>query len=141
MEWVLVKMLLSLAAVLGLMFGVVWLLRRFITRGAGPASRPVEIEIVGSRVLEQRKSVYVLKILQNVIVVGVTEHGMNTLAEIRDEQSLGAIEERLAKSGHSKIPSFSSYFTKHLGSFVCGTQRVSEQVGVQKRNLAKVTEL
>lgn len=130
MEWVLVKTFLSLAAVLGLMFGIVWLLRRFTSHGATHASRPVDIEVLGYRMLEQKKSVFVLKVLQNVFVVGVTEQGMNTLGEIRDEKSLGEVEERVAAGRLEKTSSFSTYFAKHLGSIVWGGLRRGEHTGV-----------
>jgi flagellar biogenesis protein FliO len=95
MEWVLVKTFLSLAGVIALMIAVVWLLRRTMLTGNSGASAAVEIQIMGSRMLQPKQSVYVLRVLNKVLIVGAAADGLHTLGEITDEESLHAIEQRL----------------------------------------------
>ena len=85
MEWVVAKMVLSLGAVLLLMYGLVYVLKRFVLPGAAGAHQQVPIDIIGRRVLQPKKSVVVMKVAGKVLVVGMTEHGMQTLAELAEE--------------------------------------------------------
>lgn len=85
MEWVVAKMVLSLGAVLLLMYGLVYALKRFVMPGAAGAHQQVAIDIIGRRVLQSKKSVVVMKVAGKVLVVGMTEHGMQTLAELAEE--------------------------------------------------------
>jgi flagellar biogenesis protein FliO len=95
MEWILVKTLLSLAAVLALMLGVVALLRRYVAPPRSAASSAVAVELLGQRSLHPKRSVVVLKVMQKVLVVAMSEQGLQTLATIDDPESLAAIEEKL----------------------------------------------
>jgi flagellar biosynthetic protein FliO len=85
MEWVVVKMVLSLGAVLLLMYGLVYVLKRFVVPGAAGAHQEISIDIIGRRALQPKKSVVVMKVAGRVLVVGMTEHGMQTLAELTEE--------------------------------------------------------
>ncbi len=49
MEWILVKTLLSLAAVLALMLGVVYLLKKYVYAGKGASSALVAVEVLGQQ--------------------------------------------------------------------------------------------
>jgi len=86
MEWVVVKMVLSLGAVLLLMYGLVYALKRFVMPVAAGARQEVPIDIIGRRVLQPKKSIVVMKVAGKVLVVGMTEHGMQTLAELTEEE-------------------------------------------------------
>ena len=85
MEWVVAKMVLSLGAVLLLMYGLVYVLKRFVAPGAAGAHQEISIDIIGRRALQPKKSVVVMKVAGKVLVVGMTEHGMQTLAELAEE--------------------------------------------------------
>jgi flagellar protein FliO/FliZ len=85
MEWVAAKMVLSLGAVLLLMYGLVYVLKRFFVPGAAGTQQEISIDIIGRRALQPKKSVVVMKVAGKVLVVGMTEHGMQTLAELTEE--------------------------------------------------------
>ena len=87
MEWIFVKMILSLGAVLALMFGLVYVLKRFVMPGAQRAAQqPVTIEVLGRKALQPKKSVVVLKIADRILVVGMSEQGMQTLTELSSDE-------------------------------------------------------
>ena len=128
MEWLMVKTLLSLAAVLGLMFGLLFALKRFVYRGRPAGASTVEIEILGQRVLQPKRSVYVLKVMEKVIVVGMTEHGMQALAEVEDVRCANATGEQAEPAlpasrwmtwtrGSMQRGTFSEQLRNCLGSF------------------------
>jgi len=93
MEMVLVKTVLSLAAVLGLMIGVLYLVRRYV-QGGRSSSSLVEIEVLGQRAIGPRRSVQVLKVMDRVLVVGMSEQGMQPLGELSGPDVLAGLEAR-----------------------------------------------
>jgi flagellar protein FliO/FliZ len=95
MEWILVKTLLSLTAVLGLMVGTVFVLKRFVYRSGPNATSLVSIDVVGQASLHPKRSVVVLKVMNKLLVVGMSEQGMQTLSEITDDASIADIEQRM----------------------------------------------
>jgi flagellar biogenesis protein FliO len=96
MEWIVLKTLLSLAAVIGLMIVVVVLMKKFMYGGKASAGNIVDMKIVGTMMLQPKRSVSLLKVMDKVLIIGVTEAGMETLGEINDEKSIQQIEEQLA---------------------------------------------
>lgn len=94
MEMVLVRTVLSLAAVLALMLGVLYLVRRYVQGGSRSTSHLVEVELLGQRALGPRRSIQVLKVLDRVLVVGVSEQGMQALAELSGERAVNELNER-----------------------------------------------
>jgi flagellar biogenesis protein FliO len=77
-----IKTLLSLGAVLALMLGLAFLLKKYVYRtGTAPTDR-VQVDLLGQRSFGPRRSVYVLRVLDRVLVVGMSEHGMHPLAEL-----------------------------------------------------------
>ncbi len=91
MEWILFKTLLSLAAVLALMIGVVYLLRKYVYQPGSGSSTVVPVEVLGQKALHPKRSVVVLKVMHKILVVGMSEEGMQTLTTIDDEESLAEI--------------------------------------------------
>lgn len=92
MENIVLKMILSLAAVLGLMYVVLVLMKRFVAGGTFDSSANVEVEVLGARTLHPKRSVYVLRILDKVIVVGATETTIQMLTEITDPERLQKLD-------------------------------------------------
>jgi flagellar biosynthetic protein FliO len=84
MEWVLLKTFFSLLLVLGLMYGLAFLYKKYFLAQGKQDSSQVEIELLGRRTLGPKRSVAVLKVFDRVIVVGMTEDGMRTLSEMGD---------------------------------------------------------
>jgi flagellar biogenesis protein FliO len=87
-EWIVLKTVLSLALVVGLMLGVVFLVRKFSLGSGGHNASQIDIDVLGWRTLQGRRSVAVLRVLDKVIVVGISEDGMSTLAEMQWHESM-----------------------------------------------------
>ena len=68
------------------MFGLVYVLKRFVLPGGAAAQQPVAIEVLGRKALQPKKSVVVLKIAERVLVVGLSEQGMQTLTELSSDE-------------------------------------------------------
>ena len=93
MDGLILRSVLSLGAILALMLGLAWIAKRYLHAGKGPRRQVVDVELLGQRSLQPRNAVYVLKVLNRVIVVGTSEHGMQPLAEINDPETLAGIED------------------------------------------------
>jgi flagellar biogenesis protein FliO len=65
------------------------------------------MKIIGSMTLQPKRSVSVIKVMNKVLIVGVSEDGMHTLGEIGDEASLKQIEAKL-----SSQPAPAQWFAK-----------------------------
>ena len=100
MDWLVVKMLLSLGAVLGLMGGIVVVLKRYVMPGRVSGDTPIAIEILAQKSLQPRRSVVVLKVLDKVLVVGMSEHGMHPLSEMTSVELDRAME---CAEGHDAV--------------------------------------
>jgi flagellar biogenesis protein FliO len=117
MEWMLVKTFLSLFAVLALMTGIVLVLKKYAYKGHASDSSVVSVEVLGHRMLTPKRSVHVVRVLNKIIVVGVTEGGMTSLSEIGDDESLREVDDRIALQTKSSSP-FSTFMDKYMGSFL-----------------------
>lgn len=124
MEWLLVKTLLSLAAVIALMVGVVFLLKKYVVRGQTGSASIVEMKLLGTMMIQPKRSIAALKVMNKVIIIGLSEQGMHALGEVSDEHSLHRIDDRLAaqqaeqswmpmRSVHT--PTFARTLAMHLG--------------------------
>ncbi len=81
----------SLAVVLGLFFGVAWLMRRGLPNSAGRLPTGV-IETLGYAPLAARRQMHVLRFGDKLLLVCVSQNSVDTLAEIGDPAEV----ERLA---------------------------------------------
>lgn len=90
MEWILVKMVLSLIAVVAFMAALALVAKKifFATRSSDTAR--VDIDLMGHRPLAPKRSVYVLRVMDRMIVVGATEQGMTLLSEWKEVPTVGS---------------------------------------------------
>lgn len=77
-----VKMVAALAAIIGLVFAVVWLMKRFLPGAARAAGERVDMYMVGQLSLGSRQRVAVVRVHDRVLVLGITEESINTLADL-----------------------------------------------------------
>lgn len=77
-----VKMVVALACIVGLLFFVMWLLKKFLP---GVVRRPyerVELGLIAQMNLGSRQRVAVIRVAERTLVIGVTEGSITTLAEL-----------------------------------------------------------
>jgi flagellar biogenesis protein FliO len=108
----LIKTLVALAAVLGLMFLVVLLMKRYFLSGPHSASEVVEIEVLSQKSLQPKRQLLVVKVLNKVMVLSSTEHGIQAVGEIDDEAVIHSIEQRQGELRSEKSSSFSGFKQK-----------------------------
>jgi flagellar biogenesis protein FliO len=91
----LMKTIVALVAVLGLMFAVVVVLKKFFLMGPGRKSDIVDIEVLSQKALQPKRQLYVVKVLNKVVILSSTESGIQALGEIDDQESLRSITNRI----------------------------------------------
>jgi hypothetical protein len=67
MEWALVKTLLSLFLVIGAMFGVLFLMKKFMTGFRSQNGAVVDIELLGKRMIQPKFTSLLLKLLEKLL--------------------------------------------------------------------------
>lgn len=126
MESALIKTVFSLLAVLGLMFGIAWAFKKYFLNGKLSVKNSVNIEVLGRHSLQPRHTIYVLKVLNKIFVVGVTEKGIFNLTEISNKENVdnvgqgyeaGLLAEK-QEGFTSENSGFISAFSKYLNSAV-----------------------
>lgn len=114
MGWVLFQTLLSLALVLALMVAVVYAMKRWLFGTTTKQQSSVPIDVLGYRVLQPKRAVYVIQVLGKTIVVGVSEAGIQPLCEMDEEMYARQME--FTGSGSTEMsPSFLNFLKHNLG--------------------------
>ena len=98
MGWVLLKTLASLAAVLGLMFGLVIVMKKYMYGFQSTRSALISVDVLGQRLIQPKRSIVVVKVLTKIMIVGMTEEGMTLLGEIDDAAILHWIDSTVAET-------------------------------------------
>jgi flagellar biogenesis protein FliO len=109
MEYALLKTVLSLIAVLGLMVVILFALKKFSNIGSGNRSNLVDIEVLSQKVLQPKRMLYVIKVLNKVLVISSTEQGIQPVGEIDDEAVVQTLEARQENVREQKGSSFVSF--------------------------------
>ena len=109
MEFALVKTILSLIAVLGLMVVILMGLKKFTHLSSGNRSNLVDIEVLSQKVLQPKRMLYVVKVLNKVMVISSTEQGIQPVGEIDDETVVRTLEARQESAREQKGSAFVSF--------------------------------
>ncbi len=111
---ILFKMFGSLALVLSLLLFIAWLLRRFLPNNQMGTGRSDAIRIVSTKMLGNRRSLMLVRVRGQSLLLGVTPQSITTLTTI-DE-----IEGEWAQSADTpkETPADKDAFQQHLGKFV-----------------------
>jgi flagellar protein FliO/FliZ len=109
-----VKMIFALAIVLGLLFGVMYFVKRFMQQVAPVADNQALINIIASRYLGPKSSIILVEVMDQVIVVGISNQQMTTLACIDDPLAIAGIKAKRAKAPVMNSPV--DKITKYISS-------------------------
>ena len=107
------KMIFALAIVLGLLFGVMYFVKRFMQQVAPVADNQALINIIASRYLGPKSSIILVEVMDQVIVVGISNQQMTTLACIDDPLAIAGIKAKRAHSPamNSPVDKISKYIS------------------------------
>jgi flagellar biogenesis protein FliO len=121
-----------LGLVIALICGAVALARKVMPRTAAWGQSQTA-ELVGRTYLEAKRSVYLLKVGNRVLVVGSAENGLSSLGEITERAEVDYIT-CLARGRLAPEPGRKSDFSKLLG------RRLSRLVGLTRESHEQIVE-
>jgi flagellar protein FliO/FliZ len=98
------KMIFALAIVLGLLIGVMYFVKRFMQQTGAVSDNQPLINIISSKYLGPKSRIIVVEVIDKILVVGISNQQMTTLAAIDDPLAIARI--RIGKS-NSQIVNFS----------------------------------
>ncbi len=101
--WDFVRMLIILAAVVGAIYLLFWILRRSTGR---KITENDLIRVLGSRSLAGNKSLHLVEVGSSVFLVGASDGGVELISEIKDKESLDSVRLKAAEESPAGRRSF-----------------------------------
>jgi len=80
-------MVVALACIVGLIYGVVFVLKRLLPGAMRSGVERVDLQVLGQLNMGSRQRVAVIRVQERTLVVGITEGSINTLAELTPVQT------------------------------------------------------
>jgi len=109
------RVLFSLALVVGLIWGLSVLLKRFITV-KGLASSSESVKVLYTLSLTPTRTLYLVRLSNRILLIGAGEGGLRTLAEITDREEVSTILRELEFKGNFDLNPFKEKLSSLLGS-------------------------
>jgi len=121
------KMIFALAIVLGLLVGVTYFVKRFMQQ-TGPATDNQDlINVVSSKWLGPKSRIILLEVLDQIIVVGISNQQMTPLATIHDQQALEKIRANSADA--KKVDFAGSKLAQYMSAFRIPSRPQKDKTG------------
>lgn len=105
--------LLSVLAVCGLFFAVLYLIKRYMPGHRQMFAHPA-MEFLGRTHLDQKRFVSILRVGRRIVVVGVSPEEMQTLSEITDEAEVTEILEIARPKTETGLTMFQKLFQRNV---------------------------
>jgi flagellar biogenesis protein FliO len=93
------RLVLSMVVILALIYGVLTLVRLLARKTKAAARSEKLIRIVDRAVLDQKRAIYLVKVIDRLLVVGVGVNDVRTLAQIEDQTVVENVQDT-EFSGH-----------------------------------------
>jgi flagellar protein FliO/FliZ len=119
------KMIFALAIVLGLLFGVMYFVKRFMQQVAPSSDNHALINIISSRYLGPKSSIILVEVMDQVIVVGISNQQMTTLACIDNPLAIAEIKAKRAQTPVMNSPV--DKITKYISSLNLSSGRQKDK--------------
>lgn len=104
MDWMVVKAFITMLMIIGLMFGLLIVARKYLFNK--PHLTNDHLKVISTLSLQPKKSIFIVKVFNKVMLVGVSDNSMAALGEITDDETLQILESAAQKKqmkGFSEI--------------------------------------
>lgn len=81
-----IKVVMALGLTLALLIAAIWILKRIIKNRNIPGFSGGALRILEMRFIAPKKSVALVRILDRVLIIGVSDHSLTTLGELTPEE-------------------------------------------------------
>ena len=105
-----VKTILPLFLIVGLLYGVLYFVKKYGVSLKGNKSCPVSINVLSSQMIMPKKFISVIKVDDKFLLLGISDHSITLLKEIdQPEEAVAPLNDEYEKN------SFLSLLKKNLG--------------------------
>ena len=109
-----IKLISGILIVFGLLFLSMWVLKKYMHRPGSVISGGSQVQVLHNFHLSPKKKISLVRAYDRFIILGMTDHSINALAEITDPAEMKAIEEKLEQSRKGTAPDFGSIYSNLL---------------------------
>lgn len=99
MGWLVVRTILTLILILALIFGLVYLFKKYFQNKLPGFSESRWVQVLGRAPLGPKQAVVLIKIADRVLLLGVTENSVSSLAEFTGDSNVERWLSEQAKTG------------------------------------------
>ncbi len=96
MGWLVIKTLAVLALIVVLIFVLVWAMKKLLGRNLGIAGEEGWFQILARVPLHQNQSIALVKVVDRVLLLGITDHCITNLGEVPDSPLIQKMLEKPA---------------------------------------------
>ena len=121
------KMIFALAVVLGLLIGVMYFVKMFMQQTGPVSDNKVLINVISSKYLGPKNRIILIEVLDQLLVVGISNQQMTTLAAIEDPLAIAKIKNT---RGNSQIVDFpGSKLAKYMSQLSLSPNKKKDKTG------------
>ena len=121
------KMIFALAVVLGLLIGVMYFVKMFMQQTGPVSDNQVLINVISSKYLGPKNRIILIEVLDQLLVVGISNQQMTTLAAIEDPLAIAKIKNT---RGNSQIVDFpGSKLAKYMSQLSLSPNKKKDKTG------------
>jgi flagellar protein FliO/FliZ len=136
--WDYVRMLLILAAVVGAIYLLLWLLRRGVRKRVQENDL---IRVLGSRTLAGTRALHIVEVGTALYLIGSSDGGVELIAEVTDKESADSLRLRAAEVAPPTRRSFQAVLAQIFSSEARRPTTMGESVGFLRRQRDRLKKL
>ena len=102
MDWLVIRAFLTMMMIVGLMFALLVVVRKYLFNRPNISNE--NMKVLSSLSLQPKKSIFLVKVFNKVMLVGISDNSIAALGEITDEETLEIID---ATAQRKQMKSFS----------------------------------
>lgn len=108
--WDIVKVFLILFVMLGVMYGMLYLLKKYFFSFSGQNSSSLRIKVLSTQTIMPKKFVSIVKIDDKLYVLGIAENSINLIDKLE-----GPLDGNLSEFDDTEKPNFLQLLRKNMG--------------------------
>ncbi|NTW06998.1 MAG: flagellar biosynthetic protein FliO [Syntrophaceae bacterium] len=121
------KMIFALAVVLGLLVGVMYFMKIFMQQTGPACDNQALINVISSKYLGPKNRIILVEVLDQVLVVGICNQQMTTLATIEDHSAIAKIKTHMINSRIVDFPK--SKLAKYISQLSLSLNKHKDKAG------------
>lgn len=123
----LMQLVIALFVIVIVIVAVIWIMRVLLFRRG--MLKPEVLKILGQTHLSPKQSIFLVEMPGRILIIGATQNNISLLTEVKDEETIETIKERVPSG------TFSSMLKKESSDYEA--ERINEEISRTTENLRK----